>query len=69
MRKNYDFSKSKKNPYIRASKQQVTIRLEPTVITYFKKLSSETGMPYQHLINLFLRECAESGRRPSLKWG
>ena len=68
MRKEYDFSKAKKNPYARKLKKQVTIRLEPEVITYFKDLSSQNGIPYQTLINLFLRDCAQSKKKPVIEW-
>ena len=68
MRKEYDFSKSRKNPYARKLKRQVTIRLDPEVIDHFKKLAAETGIPYQNLINLYLRDCAKAGRKLSLKW-
>jgi uncharacterized protein (DUF4415 family) len=70
MRKEYDLTKlkSRKNPYAKHLKQQVTIRLGVDVISYFKELAEETGIPYQNLINLYLRDCVASGRRPSLKW-
>jgi predicted DNA binding CopG/RHH family protein len=68
MRKEYDFSKSKKNPYAKHLKQQVTIRLDREAVDYFKHLSSDTGIPYQVLINLFLKECAAHKRKPSLRW-
>ena len=68
MRKEYDFTKAKKNPYARKLKKQVTIRLEPEVITYFKDLSSQNGIPYQTLINLFLRDCAQSKKKPVIEW-
>lgn len=68
MRKSYDFSKSKKNPYTKLLKQQVTIRLEKDVIDYFKKISSETGIAYQILINLYLKDCVVSGKKPSFNW-
>ncbi len=68
MRKNYDFSKSIKNPYASRLKQQVTIRLDKEAVDYFKKLAAETGVSYQVLINLFLRDCALSRKRPSFKW-
>ena len=68
MRKHYDFSKAKKNPYASKLKQQVTIRLDKTTVEYFKGLSSELGIPYQTLINLYLRECAESKKRLSMRW-
>lgn len=68
MRKEYDFSKSRKNPYAKLLKKQITMRLEEDVIDYFKKLAGETGIPYQNLINLYLKDCASSGRKLSLKW-
>jgi len=68
MRKHYDFSNAKRNPYARRLKQQVTIRLDRDTIGYFKNLSEETGIRYQTLINLYLRECAFSGKRLSIAW-
>ena len=70
MRKEYDLTKlkSRRNPYAKHLKKQVTIRLGVDVIAYFKELAEETGIPYQNLINLYLRDCVASGRRPSLKW-
>ena len=68
MKKEYDFSKSVKNPYAKYMKKQVTLRLGVDVIDYFKKLSEETGVPYQNLINLYLQECARSQKKLGLKW-
>ena len=68
MRKEYDFSKSIKNPYAKKLKKQITIRLENETIDYFKKLAEETDIPYQKLINLFLKECAGKKMRPSISW-
>lgn len=68
MKKQYDFSKSMKNPYTRLLKRQITIRIEAETIDYFKALAKEYGMPYQHLINLYLRECVESHKKPKLRW-
>ena len=70
MKKEYDFSKmqSRKNPYAKKLKKQVTIRMGVDIIDYFKKLANETGIPYQSLINLYLRECVQSRRKPSIKW-
>lgn len=68
MRTSYDFTTGTKNPYAKRLKQQITIRLERDVVRYFKALSAETGIPYQNLINLYLRECASESRRPSLRW-
>jgi len=68
MRKNYDFSKSVKNPYANKVKKQITIRLDEDTIGYFKRMSEETGIPYQNLINLYLRDCAGKHRKLNLKW-
>jgi predicted DNA binding CopG/RHH family protein len=68
MRKIYDFSNARTNPYIKRLKRQVTIRLEEEVILYFKALSTEIGIPYQNLINLYLRDCAVANRRLALGW-
>lgn len=68
MRDSYDFSKGRRNPYAKRLKKQVTIRLEEPTIEYFKSLAEELGMPYQTLINLYLRDCAVTGRRLSIEW-
>jgi predicted DNA binding CopG/RHH family protein len=68
MRKEYDFSKAIRNPYAKKIKKTVTIRLDEITISYFKKLADEIDMPYQTLINLYLRDCAANGRKLSLKW-
>jgi predicted DNA binding CopG/RHH family protein len=68
MRKQYDFSKAKPNPYVGKLKKQITIRLENSTIDYFKELAKELGIPYQNLINMYLRECALVEKRPTLKW-
>ena len=68
MRKEYDFSKSKKNPYAKELKKQVTIRLDPETIIYFKDLSEDNGIPYQTLINLYLRDCAHRHKKINLNW-
>ena len=68
MRKEYDFSKSKKNPYLKKLKKQISIRLDVDTIEYFKKLSAETGIPYQNLINAYLADCAAKKRKPELVW-
>ncbi len=68
MKKEYDFSKMKrrKNPYAGKLKRPVTIRLGEDVIDYFKTMAEEVGIPYQNLINIYLRDCAVSHRR--LEW-
>ena len=52
MRKEYDFSKARRNPYAARLKRQVTIRLDEQTIAYFREVSQESGIPYQTLINL-----------------
>jgi len=68
MRDEYDFSNAKPNPYAKALKRQVTIRLDDSTVEYFKNLSEEVGVPYQSLINLYLRDCAVSEKKLELKW-
>ena len=70
MRKHYDFDKMKgeKNPYVKQMKQPITIRLDSSTVAYFQTLSEELGMPYQNLINLYLRDCALNRRKLKLKW-
>ena len=68
MRKNYDFSNAKRNPYAKRLKKQITIRLDEQTLQYFKDLSAETEIPYQTLINLYLGECARTKKRPSMRW-
>ncbi len=70
MRDHYDFStmKGRKNPYVRMLKQPVTIRLDRDTVTYFKSMAVETGLPYQQLINLYLRDCAVHHRELEMKW-
>ena len=68
MRKHYDFANAKKNPYASRLKRQVTIRLDDQTIQYFKSISQEVGIPYQTLINLYLRECAASRKKLEMNW-
>jgi len=68
MRKEYDFSKSKKNPFAKRLKKQITIRIDEPTVDYFKKLAEELGIPYQSLINLYLRDCATEERKLDLNW-
>ena len=70
MRKEYDLSKMKrrKNPYAKQLKKQVTMRLGVDIIDYFKELSGETGMSYQNLINLYLRDCVQNHKQLKLNW-
>ncbi|AIN94410.1 BrnA antitoxin family protein [Treponema putidum] len=67
MREEYDFSTATKNPYIgKLSKQQITIKLDDTVIEYFKNMSEETGMPYQNIINYYLLDCVKNKKHLQL---
>ena len=66
MRDKYDFTDSVKNPYTKKLKKQVTIRLDEDTIGYFKNLADYKGLPYQSLINLYLRDCAQTHK--DLKW-
>lgn len=70
MREHYDFGKMKghKNPYTKYLKQPITIRLDQETIDYFKSLAAETDMPYQTIINLYLRDCVATQRKLDLKW-
>ncbi len=68
MRKEYDFSKAKKNPYASLLKKQITIRLDEDAIDYFKSISEKVGIPYQSLINLYLRDCAATQKQLDLSW-
>jgi len=68
MRKEYDFSDSVPNPYAQRLKKQITIRLDRDTIAYFKDMAEEKGIPYQSLINLYLRDCAASNRDLKLQW-
>jgi predicted DNA binding CopG/RHH family protein len=68
MKKNYDFSNSKPNPYVRKAKRQVTIRLDESTVEYFKSLAGQAGIPYQNLINLYLRNCAAEQKKLKMEW-
>ncbi len=70
MRAHYDFPKLKgeKNPYLSRLKQPITIRLDKGTVVYFKALAAEVGMPYQNLINLYLRDCAVHHKKLEMKW-
>jgi len=68
MKREYNFSKSIKNPYIKKLKKQISIRIEIDTVEYFKRLASEIDIPYQNLMNIYLRECAEKNMRPNIHW-
>jgi hypothetical protein len=69
MKKEYDFSKARKNPYPKKLKTRTTIRIDGDVIDYFQGLAEETDIPYQTLMNLYLRDCMIKKRKPDLGWG
>jgi uncharacterized protein (DUF4415 family) len=68
MRKEYNFTRAVKNPYIRKLKRQISIRIDPDTIDYFKKLAGETGIRYQNLINSYLADCASRKMKPKMVW-
>ena len=70
MKAEYDFTtmRSRKNPYAAKLKRQVTIRMSDDIIGYFKAMAEDTGIPYQSLINLYLRDCVAHNRKPDLSW-
>ncbi len=68
MKKEYNFSKSIKNPYAKKVKKQISIRIEKDTVEYFKKLAAEIDIPYQNLMNMYLMECAEKKIRPNIQW-
>ena len=68
MKKQYDVTKARKNPYAARLKKQVTMRIDETTIAFFKNMAASTGIPYQTLMNLYLRECAEKGKRLEMKF-
>ena len=68
MKEEYDFSNTKKNPYAKKLKKQITINIDSSTIDYFKELAIDTGIPYQTLINLYLADCAEQKRKLKMSW-
>ena len=68
MREEYDFSNASKSPYSKPAKQQITINLSSAVVAYFKEEASETGIPYQTLINLYLTDCVKNKRKLETTW-
>jgi predicted DNA binding CopG/RHH family protein len=70
MRKHYNFEKmeGEKNPYAARLKQPITIRLDKATVAYFKSLAAQMEMPYQSLINLYLKNCAQQHKKLELKW-
>ncbi len=70
MREHYDLKKMKwqKNPYAKRLKTPITIRVDKDIISYFKGMAKKTGLPYQNLINLYLRDCATHQRELKMQW-
>ena len=68
MRKQYDFAHAQPNPYARRIKKQITLRLDEDILTYFRALADEAGLPYQTLINLYLRDCTETRKKLKMIW-
>ena len=70
MKEEYDLSKMKarKNPYASKLKKPVTMRLNEDVISYFKSMAEDSGVPYQSLINLYLRDCVSHQRKVDISW-
>ncbi len=68
MRKEYNFSNSQKNPYPKKLKKQITIRIDSEAIEYFKEISSAMDIPYQNLINMYLKDCARKNLKPDINW-
>ena len=68
MRKEYDFTNAKKNPYIKKLRKQISIRIDMDTIDFFKKQADNTGIPYQNLINLYLSDCAAQSKHINIQW-
>ena len=68
MRNEYDFTNAKKNPYAKVLKKQITINLDNNIVDYFKEQSSQSGIPYQTLINLYLQDCVKNKRKLNINW-
>ena len=70
MKNEYDLTKMefKKNPYAKKLKEQITIRLDPEVISYFKAIAEKNELSYQALINLYLKDCVKLRKKPVTKW-
>ncbi len=68
MKKEYNFTQAKPNPYAARLRRQISIRLNVETIEYFKKTAQSVGVPYQKLINIYLSDCAAKGIKPTLVW-
>lgn len=69
MRKEYDFSRSQKNPYAKHLQKQVTLRVEDETVAYFKRLADEMGITYQQLMKMYLADCVHQRRQLKMEWG
>lgn len=58
----------RKNLYVRKTKQQITINIDSEAIDFFRNISTKSGIPYQTLINLYLKDCAENNRMINISW-
>ncbi len=52
----------------RKSRIEETVPRTPELSILSPEFLEETGIPYQNLINLYLRECAHAGKKPALSW-
>ena len=68
MRKEYNFTKAKPNPYVKKLRRQISIRIDVDTIDFFKKQAEETGIAYQNLINLYLSDCAMNSKKINIAW-
>lgn len=68
MREEYNFSQARKNPYVKKARQQITINLDSDIIEYFKSQSSNSGIPYQILINSYLSDCVTKKKELQISW-
>jgi uncharacterized protein (DUF4415 family) len=68
MRKEYDFTNAKPNPYVKKLRKQISIRIDVDTIDYFKMKAEETGIAYQNLINLYLTDCAMNSKNVNIEW-
>jgi len=68
MRKEYDFTKAKPNPYIKKLRKQISIRIDLDTIDFFKRQALETGITYQNLINMYLSDCVLNGKKINIAW-
>jgi predicted DNA binding CopG/RHH family protein len=68
MRKEYDFSNAKPNPYIKKLRKQVAVKIDAPIVDYFKKQASVLGMAYQNLISQYLADCIAAKKTATIAW-